>query len=151
VVARPNQVWATDITYIRLLHGFVYLAAVSGWFSRYVLSWGVSVTLDSEFCVSALSRALRLGEPEIFNSDQGVQFTSAAFTHVLLARGMRISLGGRGRALDNIFVERLWRGVKYVIGLVNQRACILGVPERRPVCAAFLLWPIGFLIARRWL
>jgi putative transposase len=112
-IAHPSQVWSSDITYIRLLHGFVYLVAVMDWFSRYVLSWEVSVTLDSEFCESALERALSLGQPEIFNSDQGVQFTSAAFTDRLLARGIRISMDGRGRALDNIFVERLWRSVKY--------------------------------------
>jgi len=112
-IERPNQVWSTDITYIRLLHGFAYLVAVMDWFSRYVLSWEISVTLDSDFCLSALSRALDLGRPEIFNSDQGVQFTSAAFTGRLLARDIRISMDGRGRALDNIFVERLWRSVKY--------------------------------------
>ena len=113
VIERPNQVWSSDITYIRLCDGFIYLVAVIDWFSRYVLAWEVSVTLDSDFCISALARALRCGEPEIFNSDQGVQFTSAAFTDVLLARGIRISMDGRGRALDNIFVERLWRSVKY--------------------------------------
>lgn len=113
VIERVNQVWSTDITYIRLLYGFVYLVAIIDWFSRYVLSWEISVTLDSEFCESALERALRLGQPEIFNSDQGVQFTSTSFTDRLLARGIRISMDGRGRALDNIFVERLWRSVKY--------------------------------------
>ncbi len=87
--------------------------AIIDWYSRYVLSWEVSITLDSEFCISALERALGLGHPEIFNSDQGVQFTSTAFTARLLARGIRISMDGRGRALDNIFVERLWRSVKY--------------------------------------
>jgi putative transposase len=112
-IERPNQVWSTDITYIRLLHGFLYLVAIIDWFSRYVLSWEVSVTLDSEFCQSALQRALVVGSPEIFNSDQGSQFTSTAFTDRLLARGIRISMDGRGRALDNIFVERLWRSVKY--------------------------------------
>ncbi len=113
VIERVNQVWSTDITYIRLLHGFVYLVAIMDWFSRYVLSWEISVTLDSEFCESALVRALQLCQPEIFNSDQGVQFTSTAFTERLLSRGIRISMDGRGRALDNIFVERLWRSVKY--------------------------------------
>jgi len=112
-IERVHQVWSTDITYIRLRGGFVYLVAVIDWFSRYVLSWEVSVTLDSEFCISALERALGLGQPEIFNSDQGAQFTSTAFTTRLLARGIRISMDGRGRALDNIFVERLWRSVKY--------------------------------------
>lgn len=113
VVERVHQVWSTDITYIRLRGGFVYLVAISDWFSRDVLSWEVSVTLDSEFCISALERALSFGQPEIFNSDQGAQFTSTAFTSRLLARGIRISMDGRGRALDNIFVERLWRSVKY--------------------------------------
>jgi putative transposase len=113
MIARPNQVWSTDITYIRLWQGFIYLVAIIDWFSRYVLSWEISVTLDSAFCESALERALLLGQPEIFNSDQGAQFTSAAFTNRLLRRGIRISMDGRGRALDNIFVERLWRSVKY--------------------------------------
>ena len=112
-VERVHQVWSTDITYIRLRGGFVYLVAILDWHSRYVLSWEVSVTLDNEFCVSALERALSFGQPEIFNSDQGAQFTSTAFTSRLLARGIRISMDGRGRALDNIFVERLWRSVKY--------------------------------------
>jgi putative transposase len=112
-IARVNQVWSTDITYIRLLHGFVYLVAILDWFSRYVLAWEISVTLDNEFCVSALERALAHGQPEIFNSDQGVQFTSAAFIERLKVRGIRISMDGRGRALDNIFVERLWRTLKY--------------------------------------
>jgi putative transposase len=112
-IERVNQVWSTDITYIRLLHGFVYLVAILDWFSRYVLAWEISVTLDNEFCVSALERALAHGQPEIFNSDQGVQFTSAAFIERLKVRGIRISMDGRGRALDNIFVERLWRTLKY--------------------------------------
>ena len=112
-IERVNQVWSTDITYIRLAAGFIYLVAIIDWFSRYVLAWEVSVTLDSDFCLSALERALHLGQPEIFNSDQGVQFTSTAFTERLLQRGILISMDGRGRALDNIFVERLWRSVKY--------------------------------------
>ncbi len=113
VIERPDQVWSTDITYIRLWQGFVYLVAIIDWFSRYVLSWEVSVTLESEFCVSTLERALHFGQPEIFNSDQGAQFTSTAFTDRLLDRHIRISMDGRGRALDNIFVERPWRSVKY--------------------------------------
>jgi putative transposase len=108
-----NQVWSTDITYVRLWQGFVYLVAIMDWYSRYVLAWEVSVTLDSSFCVAALDRALQQAEPDIFNSDQGSQFTSAAFTERLLQHGIRISMDGRGRALDNIFVERLWRSVKY--------------------------------------
>jgi len=112
-IARVNQVWSTDITYIRLWSGFVYLVAVMDWYSRYVLAWEVSVSLDSSFCVSALERALWQVQPEIFNSDQGSQFTSEVFTERLSERGIRISMDGRGRALDNIFVERLWRSVKY--------------------------------------
>jgi putative transposase len=112
-VERPNQVWSSDITYVRLRAGYVYLVAIMDWFSRYVLSWELSVTMESEFCVSALDRALQVGRPEIFNSDQGSQFTSVDFTRPLEAHGIRISMDGRGRALDNIFVERLWRTVKY--------------------------------------
>ena len=112
-IDRSDQVWSTDITYVRLSQGFVYLVAIMDWYSRYVLSWEVSVTLDSHFCVSALERALIRTQPEIFNSDQGAQFTSLAFTEPLLARGILISMDGRGRVFDNIFVERLWRSVKY--------------------------------------
>jgi len=112
VVARPDQVWSTDITYIRLSRGFVYLVAVLDWYSRYVLSWEVSVSLDVAFCLEALDRALDKGKPAIFNSDQGCQFTSQPFTERLLSRDIRISMDGRGRALDNVFVERLWRTVK---------------------------------------
>jgi len=112
-VTRPNQVWATDITYVRLRQGFVYLVAVMDWFSRYVLAWEVSVTLDSNFCVTALEWALQGRTPAIFNSDQGSQFTSQEFTQRLQQREVQISMDGRGRALDNIFVERLWRSVKY--------------------------------------
>jgi len=114
VVERRDQVWSTDITYIRLAQGFVYLVAVLDWFSRYVLAWELSVTMDVGFCIDALERALERGaRPEIFNSDQGAQFTSQAFTGRLRAADIRISMDGRGRALDNIFVERLWRTVKY--------------------------------------
>jgi len=112
VVSQPDQVWSTDITYIRLSRGFVYLVAVLDWFSRYVLSWEVSVSLDVGFCLDALDRALEKGKPAIFNSDQGCQFTSQPFTERLLAQDIRISMDGRGRALDNVFVERLWRTVK---------------------------------------
>jgi len=113
-VVRPNQVWSTDITYIRLERGFVYLSAVIDWYSRKVLAWRVSNTLDSSFCVECLEAALqKYGTPEIFNTDQGCQFTSEAFTSVLIAQGVAISMDGRGRALDNIFVERLWRSLKY--------------------------------------
>jgi putative transposase len=112
-IERPNQVWSTDITYIRLSGGFVYLAAVMDWFSRYVLAWELSTTLELDFCVGVVERALRTQRPEIFNSDQGVQFTSAAFQAPLLEAEVRLSMDGRGRAFDNIFVERLWRSVKY--------------------------------------
>lgn len=112
-VERPDQVWAADITYIRLKQGFVYLVAILDWYSRYVLSWEVSITLDSGFCVSALEWALKEGKPEIFNTDQGVQFSSQEFQKRLQAEGIRISMDGRGRALDNVFVERLWRSVKW--------------------------------------
>lgn len=109
----PNQVWSTDITYIRLNQGFVYLVAVIDWFSRYVLSWRLSNTMDVGFCLEALEAALAQAQPTIFNTDQGAQFTSAAFTGRLERQGITISQDGRGRALDNIFVERLWRSVKY--------------------------------------
>ena len=113
-VIRPNQVWSTDITYCRLPRGFVYLVAVIDWYSRKVLAWRLSNTLDTGFCVDCLEQALQAyGAPEIFNTDQGCQFTSAAFTGMLKARGIAISMDGRGRALDNIFVERLWRSVKH--------------------------------------
>jgi putative transposase len=112
-IERCNQVWSCDITYIRLQRGFIYLMAVIDWFSRYVLAWEISVTLDTSFCLEALDRALRGGKPEIFNTDQGVQFTSHEFTERLKTAEVNISWDGRGRALDNIFVERLWRSVKY--------------------------------------
>ena len=112
-IQRPNQVWSTDITYVRLRHGFVYLVAIMDWFSRYVLAWEVSVTMDTSFCLSALDMALRQGKPEIFNSDQGPQFTSEDFTNRLMNAGVQISMDGRGRVFDNIFIERLWRTVKY--------------------------------------
>ncbi|NEX23825.1 IS3 family transposase [Thiorhodococcus mannitoliphagus] len=113
-IERPNQVWCTDITYVRLVGGFVYLTVMLDWYSRYVLSWELSVTLEEQFCVSALQRALeRYGAPEICNSDQGAQYTGTTFTGVLEDAGVDISMDGRGRALDNIMVERLWRSVKY--------------------------------------
>lgn len=112
-IERPDQVWAADITYIRMRRGFAYLAAIMDWNSRYVLSWRLSIFMDAAFCVDALEEALSRGRPEIFNSDQGAQFTSEAFTSRLLDRGVEISMDGRGRYMDNIFVERLWRSVKY--------------------------------------
>ena len=112
-IERPNQVWSADITYVPLRRGFMYLVAVLDWHSRYVLSWELSNTLDSAFCVAALEGALASGRPEIFNTDQGAQFTSRAFTGVLEAGGIAISMDGRGRALDNVFIERLWRSLKH--------------------------------------
>jgi len=112
-ITHVNQVWSTDITYIRLQAGFLYLVAVMDWFSRYVLSWAVSITMDVGFCLEALDQALGVARPEIFNTDQGAQFTSNDFTGRLVAAGVLISMDGRGRALDNVFVERLWRTVKY--------------------------------------
>lgn len=133
-VIRPNQVWSTDITYVRLERGFVYLTAVIDWYSRKVLTWQVSNTLDGSFCVECLERALhRFGKPEIFNTDQGCQYTSDQFTGVLKAQGIAISMDGRGRALDNIFVERLWRSVKYediyLKGYVTVPELTLGLTE----------------------
>ena len=131
-VVRPNHVWSTDITYIRLAHGFVYLMAVIDWYSRKVLAWRVSNTLDGRFCVECLEQALRaFGVPEIFNTDQGCQFTSEAFTDVLILHGIAISMDGRGRALDNIFVERLWRNIKhediYLKGYATMPELLLGL------------------------
>jgi putative transposase len=112
-IERPNQVWSADITYIRLSQGFVYLMAILDWFSRYVLSWSLSTTLDAWFCVQALREALQTARPEIFNTDQGSQFTCGEWLGELTAAGVAISMDGRGRAFDNIFTERLWRSVKY--------------------------------------
>jgi putative transposase len=112
-VTRPDQVWASDITYVPLRHGFMYLVAVMDWYSRYVLSWRLSNTLTGSFCLEALDEALAQAKPEIFNSDQGSQFTATAFTSRLESHGVAISMDGRGRAIDNVFIERLWRSVKY--------------------------------------
>lgn len=112
-ITRPNQVWSADITYIPMLHGFMYLVAIIDWYSRYVVTWQLSNTLDGLFCLAALDHALAQGQPEIFNTDQGAQFTAVAFSARLEAAGIRVSRDGRGRALDNVFVERLWRSVKY--------------------------------------
>jgi putative transposase len=112
-ILRPDHVWSTDITYVPLRHGFLYLVAIMDWFSRYVLSWRLSNTLEGAFCIEALEEALALARPEIFNSDQGSQFTAAAFTSRLERCGVAVSMDGRGRALDNVLVERLWRSVKY--------------------------------------
>jgi putative transposase len=112
-VERVNQVWSADITYIRMAQGFLYLIAIMDWFSRFVLSWSLSLTMEVDFCIDALQRALRRGPPDIFNTDQGSQFTSERFTGNLAARQIAISMDGRGRCMDNIFVERLWRSLKY--------------------------------------
>lgn len=112
-IDHPDHVWCSDITYIRLLHGYVYLVVIMDWFSRYVLSWDLSITLEKDFCIDALKRALLISKPEIFNSDQGPQFTSDDFINALEEINIRISMDGRGRFYDNIFVERLWRSVKY--------------------------------------
>jgi putative transposase len=112
-IDRPNLVWSSDITYVPMPHGFMYLVAIIDWFSRYVLAWQLSNTLDGRFCLDALQQALSLGKPDIFNTDQGVQFTALEYTTCLDAAGICISMDGRGRALDNIFIERLWRAVKY--------------------------------------
>jgi len=112
-IQRPDQVWSTDITYVPLARGFMYLAAVIDWFSRYVLAWRLSNTLDGSFCLDMLDEALRRGRPEVFNTDQGVQFTACAWAGRLESAGVAVSMDGRGRCLDNVFVERLWRTVKY--------------------------------------
>lgn len=112
-IAQPNHVWSTDITYIPMRGGFLYLVAIMDWFSRFVLSWELSNTLDTAFCIAALEQALRSGKPHIFNSDQGAQFTSGEFTAALHNRAVLISMDGRGRCLDNVFIERLWRSLKY--------------------------------------
>lgn len=112
-IEKPNQVWGTDITYIRLRSGFAYLTAILDWFSRYVISWQLSPTLESKFCIRALEEALEISVPEIHNSDQGKQFTAESYTAVLKGKEIRISMDGRGRCMDNIFTERLWRTVKY--------------------------------------
>jgi putative transposase len=112
-IERRDQVWSTDITYIRMARGFMYLAATIDWYSRYVIAWRLSNTLDGSFCLDMLEEALRKGRPEVFNTDQGVQFTAESWTSRLKAAGVQVSMDGRGRCLDNVFVERLWRTVKY--------------------------------------
>ncbi len=112
-IERPDQVWSTDITYVPLACGFMYLAAIIDWYSRYVIAWRLSNTLDGSFCLEMLEEALGRGRPEVFNTDQGVQFTAAAWTARLESAGVRVSMDGKGRCLDNVFVERLWRTVKY--------------------------------------
>ena len=136
-IERVNQVWSTDITYIPMPNGFMYLTAVIDWYSRYVLSWKLSNTLDVEFCLEALEESLSQGCPEVFNTDQGVQFTSASFTGRLEAAGAKVSMDGKGRCLDNVFVERLWRTVKY-------EYVYLWRPEVVPALAAGLATYFGY-------
>jgi putative transposase len=120
LIEQPNQVWASDITYIPMHRGFMYLVAILDWYSRYVVAWSISNTLDTTFCLDTLDQALALAQPTIFNSDQGAQYTSGEFTARLLAQQIAISMDGRGRAFDNIFVERLWRTVKYELIYLNE-------------------------------
>ncbi len=135
-INRPNQVWATDITYIRMRHGFLYLCAIMDWATRKVLSWRLSNTLTSDYCTAALKEAItRFGTPEIFNTDQGSQFTSAEFTGVLAEHKIRISMDGRGRCHDNIFVERLWWTVKHE--WVYLRPCDTGIKQRESLAECF--------------
>ena len=136
-ITRPNQVWASDITYIRLPKGFGYLTAVMDWYSRRVISWELSIALDADFCVSALDKALLTGRPEIFNSDQGCQYTSEAFTGRLLAAGVAISMDGKGRVFDNILTERLWRTVKYEEVLLKE---YVSMAEAREELGRFFKW-----------
>lgn len=140
-VERPNQVWATDITYIPMAKGFVYLTAVVDWFTRRVLTWRLSITMEAEFCVEALQEALaRYGKPEIFNTDQGSQFTSAAFTSVLIDAGIKISMDGKGSWRDNVFVERLWRSIKYEEVYLRAYAT---VAEARASIGRYFAWYNG--------
>lgn len=124
-VTKSNQVWSTDITYIPMHSSFVYLVAVMDWFSRYVLSWQISNTLDVHFCLNALDKALRSGKPEIFNTDQGSQFTSTVYTERILGNDIQLSMDSKGRALDNIFIERLWRNLKYEEIYLNDYESVL--------------------------
>jgi putative transposase len=140
-VTRPNQVWAMDITYVPMARGFVYLAAVVDWFSRKVLAWRLSITLSADFCIEALEEALtRHGRPEIFNTDQGSQFTSTAFIDVLQGAEIAISMDGRGAWRDNIFVERLWRTIKYEEVYLRAYA---SVPEARASLGRYLTFYNG--------
>ena len=134
-ITRSNEVWCADITYIRTGKGFMYLVAIMDWSSRYVIAWELSNTLDGDFCVRVLKRALALGKPEIFNTDQGSQFTSDRFTRTLLDQGIQISMDGKGRALDNVFIERLWRSLKYEMIYLRQ---FESVPELKSAIRAYL-------------
>jgi len=137
-ITRPNQVWAADITYIPMARGFLYLVAIIDWYSRYVLSWRLSNTLDAGFCVDALEKALKRGRPDIFNTDQGSQFTSEAFTGLLKQHGVRISMDGKGSYNDNLFIERLWRSVK--CGEVYLKACEDGRETRAGISDYFCFY-----------
>ena len=128
-ISHPDQVWSTDITYVPLRNGFVYLTAVMDWYSRYVLSWKLSNRLEGTFCLEALDAALAHGKPEVFNTDQGSQFTSEAFVSRLLNRSVAVSMDGRGRALDNVLIERLWRTVKYQELYLREYATVADVEE----------------------
>lgn len=128
-ISHPDQVWAADITYIPMVQGFMYLVAIMDWFSRFVITWQLSNTLDGIFCLETLQFALQHGKPEIFNSDQGAQFTARTFTSELEAAGVRVSMDGQGRAYDNIFVERLWRSVKYEDIYIKDYASVLDLKE----------------------
>lgn len=129
MIKQPNQVWSTDITYIPMHRGFMYLVAILDWYSRYVVAWQLSNTLDTDFCLVALETALGQATPQIFNTDQGVQFTSRAFTERLERAEIAISMDGRGRALDNVFVERLWRTVKYEEIYLNDYDSVLALEQ----------------------
>jgi putative transposase len=128
-ITHPDQVWSSDITYVPLRHGFVYLTAVMDWYSRYVLSWRLSNRLEGSFCLAALDEALERGKPEVFNTDQGSQFTSAAFVDRLLDGSIAVSMDSRGRALDNVFIERLWKSVKYQEIYLREYATVADVEE----------------------
>jgi putative transposase len=119
VINRRDQVWSCDITYIPMRYGFLYLTAIMDWYSRYILAWKISNSLDASFCLAALDEALQLGKPEIFNTDQGVQFTNKLFTGKLIANDIKVSMDSKGRAFDNIFIERLWRSLKYEYVYIN--------------------------------
>lgn len=129
-IVKKDQVWSTDITYIRLRKGFVYLVAIIDWFSRYVLDWALNISLEADFCIETLSRALGAGKCEIFNTDQGAQFTSIGFTDLLKAHDIDISMDGKGRALDNVFVERLWRSVKYECIYLHESDTVCAVRDQ---------------------
>jgi len=136
-IVRPNQVWAADITFIPMAHGFVYLVVVLDWFSRRALSWRVSITMEADFCIEAVEEALaRHGKPEIFNTDQGSQFTSEAFTGLLSRNEVAISMDGKGAWRDNVFVERLWRTVKYEEVYLKLESAEFSATFRRPIACA---------------